>query len=228
MTRVTPLLTLMIAVLVAGSASADFMTSWQTQSYGYSSTNWSTNLTFNQFDNLGGSLILTGIEWILDGYSQGTVQFENEGGGSETIVYYLKADVTLKKPDTSTISLVIPTATNGPGGELVASYDGTTDWGGTSGRTYEGLSGSDSDTGVLTAPADLTAFTGAGTIDLPTSAQGTSYGSGGGSLSFKSTTEAKAEARIRYLYTDAIPEPGTAGLMLVGLAAVGLLRRRTR
>ncbi len=83
----------------------------------------------------------------------------------------LQATITLTDPSLNVLATVIPVANTS---DNVTAYDGVTDFGGTSGKSYLGLAGNDSDSG---SSVDFPAFTGVGNILLPITGTGTSNGS---------------------------------------------------
>ena len=86
---------------------------------------------------------------------------------------------------------------------LVDSFDGVIDFDGPSGRKFPDLIGIDvAFSEIITTPADLALFTGAGLIDLPAAATGTAVGSGGGNLAVSYNTSAAANAQVTYIYRD--------------------------
>jgi hypothetical protein len=109
----------------------------------------------------------------------------------------LQATITLQRPDLSTLVTVIPLAQTS---DFVTAFDGSIDFGGTSGKTYSGLSGDATESNCVTDPADLALFTGTGTIVLPAKAIGTSTGSGAGNLILQFNTSASAQANVTYWY----------------------------
>jgi hypothetical protein len=102
------------------------------------------------------------------------------------------------------------------------------DFGGTSGRTYNGLTADLSNSATSSLGSDLTLFSTAGVdyIDLPMFANGASTGSGGGTLELGFATSASGTAKVTYFY-DAVPEPSSLLALLSGLGGIiGFLRRR--
>ncbi len=183
-------------------------------SFGPATTNWATNLALPKWDpTLFPGQVLTGISFSLDGDVSGNASFESLDAAPATITMNLQATITLTDPSANVLAAVIPVANTV---DNVTAHDGLIDFGGTSGKAYLGLTGSDSDTG---SSIDFPTFTGAGNILLPITGVGTSNGSGAGNLLLLFATSASASASVTYEYQP-VPEP--AGFVLAGLGAVGL------
>jgi hypothetical protein len=157
--------------------------------------------------------MLTGISFELEGDVEGNASFESLDGAPATILMNLQATITLTDPSANVLATVIPVANTS---DNVTAFDGVVDFGGTSGKSYLGLTGSDSDTGNS---VDFLAFTGVGNILLPITGTGTSNGSGAGNLVLQFSTTAGASASVTYTYAP-VPEPGSC--VLAGLGAIGL------
>jgi hypothetical protein len=253
--RLAPAIMIAVAVMLIGGAipvSADYTTPWQsavaTEYDGTPPNNanpgyaggWQTNwglvgntyypvaLRYTKFNDPNPLIFLTAVEWELTGECWGTVGLENKSANTNVITYYLRAAITLYKPGGGQISQVIPLAS---GTRTKTPWDGLTDFGGTSGESFSApeappIPATASDSGTLTAPLDLFAFTGTGTVDLPLTAAADSRATDTqGNVASDFETHAHGFGRLRYHY-DLIPEPGTTSLFLVGLAAMGIARRR--
>ncbi len=203
------------AIAASASNSLSYTASVPTQR-----TNWATSLVFPKFDSSFGTL--TSVSFTISGTVSGTAAFESLDSQPATVTVNLQARIGLQRPDLSNLVVVIPIASNT---ETVAAYDGTTDFGGASGRTYTTLAATLSNTQTSSAPADLALFTAAfagETISLPAFANGESSGSGAGNLLTLFSTFGSAEAKVEYFF---VPAPGAAALFgFVGLA--GARRRR--
>lgn len=190
-------------------------------SLGSARTNWSSAVNLPKFDSSLGELVR--VRWRIVGQVSGNVAFESLDGAATTITTELSASISLTRPDSSVLSVVLPVVNNS---DSVTAFDGTIDFGGTSGMSYAGLSGSASANAASTAAADIALFTAAApgdTISLPVVATGTSSGSGAGNLLLLFSTFASADVRVCYEYT-VVPAPSAmAMLALSGLAAT---RRR--
>jgi len=184
-------------------------------------TNWNSAVVMPKFDPSLGELVR--VRWRVVGQVSGNVSFESLDGAATTITTELSASITMTRPDSSVLSVVIPVVSNS---DAVTSFDGTIDFSGSSGKSYAGLSGSDSANAASTAAADIALFTATTpgeTISLPVVATGTSSGSGAGNLLLLFSTFASADVRVCYEYAI-VPAPSAmAMLALGGLAAT---RRR--
>ncbi len=164
------------------------------------STNWNQTMTFPKFDLAPNCLLSVCFE--LRGHAEGTAKFESLDPAPTTVNMNLQATITLQRPDASTLVTVIPLANTS---DAVTAFDGTIDFGGTSGKTYSDLSGDDVETFCTIMPADLALFSGSGNIVLPVVALGTSNGSGAGNLILQFGTLASSEVIVTYTYHCEVP-----------------------
>lgn len=209
-----------IAALLA-SASAAFAGSLDVVGFelcyeaetGLQTTNWSQQLEVPQFNPALGDLVE--VQWSLAGKAAGSVRFESLDAAPTTVTTNLTAEIELWGPNSTLLGVVIPLASNS---DNVTEFDGVIDFGGTSGRTYEGLQADDSDSGL--AP-NLAPWIGNGTVVLNAVATGTSNATGAGNLITQFQTQAAASVEVCYIY---VPEPATLSL----LAIAGLLIARRR
>lgn len=188
----------MLTYAVCSSATITY-----SASVSLSPTNWSTTMSFPKYDL--DPACLQSICFELNGHVEGSAKFESMDAGPATVAMSLQSTITLKRPDNTTLVVVIPLANTS---DNVTAFDNVIDFGGTSGKTYSGLSGNATDTKCTTAPADLALFSGTGNIALPITAAGTSYGSGAGNLILQFATSASAGATVTYTYnceTDTAP-----------------------
>lgn len=181
-------------------------------------TNFNSSVTVPKFNPALGTL--TKVIFELSGHVEGQAKFESLDASPTMISMQLAAQVKLQRPDLSSLVIALPLAMTM---DNASAFDGTMDFGGTSGKTYPALAGDDLEMSMTTAPVDLALFTGPGNIMLPVMATGASSGSGAGNLLLQFSTSASSDVTVTYEYT-VIPEPATA--LLISLGAMGLFRRR--
>ncbi len=211
-------LCLVTALGAVGPAQAG--TIFFSDTFAMSTTNWSGQLEIPLFDPSLGTL--TGIHFFLEGNVLGNVQFESLDAEPTTVETYLQAEITLSRPDLSTIVVTTPVADNS---DDVDAFDGVIDFAGPSGRSYFGLAAYAS-TGVDSPPpaSDLALFTGVGSIFLPIAAAGTSSATGAGNLITIFNTQAEATATVTYTYreTPPVPEPTSLALLFLGAGVLAI------
>jgi len=187
------------------------------------SLNISTVLTVPKYD---GTCPLTAVKFTLSGHVEGEARYENESPNPATVTWALSAIMKLNRPIGTALVVTLPSV---GGTDPRAAYDGLTDWAGASGNTWLGLTADKAENATYSGAADLALFTAtvAGeTIDLPFTAVGTSSASGSANMSSQFIADGSAKAEVDYIYRcdGSIPEP--AGLSLIGMALLGLRRRR--
>jgi hypothetical protein len=187
---------MLIGLLVLGLfgvAQADTIV--YTASIPLATTNWSQSMSIPKFDH---PCMLDSVCFELMGYVEGAAKFESLDAAPATVTMNLQATITLNRPNNTPLVTVIPLVQTV---DNVTAFDGVIDFGGTSGRTYEGLSGDATESACVSSPEDLDLFTGDGNILLPTTAIGTSSGSGAGNLILQFNTSASAGVQVTYFYT---------------------------
>ena len=212
-----------LAFAVISSIGAAFADTTAPESHvvALTNTDWSQNLVFAKFDPALGTL--TRVDFSLEGHVVGSAKFENTGASASTVTMQLKADITLTRPDSSLLVTTIPIANTS---DNVSAFDGTNDFGGTSGRTYNNLAATLTNVSFTMSGADLALFTGPGSVTLPISAKGTSNATGSGSIITQFSTQAGATATIFYTFT-VVPEPASIALTAIGgIGFLALFRKR--
>ena len=187
------------------------------------SLNISTLLTVPKYD---GTCPLTAVKFTLSGHVEGEARYENESPNPATVTWDLSAIMKLNRPIGTPLVVTLPSV---GGTDNRAAYDSLTDWAGTSGNTWLGLTADKAENATYTGGADLALFTATvpgETIDLPFTAVGTSSASGSANMSSQFIADGSAKAEVDYIYRcdGSIPEP--AGLSLLGMALLGVRRRR--
>ncbi|MFV0490930.1 MAG: choice-of-anchor E domain-containing protein [Pseudorhodobacter sp.] len=183
-------------------------------------TNWNTTLSFPQFnDSLG---TLNSVSVTLLSTVKGTAEAESRDTAETEVTLNLEANISATAAGVSDIvTLPVISQTHN-----FSPYDGILDYGGTSGVTFGPVEASADNELFLTGGA-MGPFMGSGNIDFTLAGVGSSMGTGAGNLSTSFTTLASADITVAYDYEPAVvPLPASVPLLLSGLGALVLLRRR--
>ena len=174
-----------------------------------------------QFDPGGGG-VLQQIDLTLTLDLSGQMGFENLDE-SLTVIYSLTLDwdVRLTRPDSSLLTQI--TASRMRTG-LVNPFDGTDDFAGGSGVTLDVTAAGESAAFSTTDAADLSLFSGTGTVVMPLEAAFAGTASSVPEVEFDTFFAAALEGQLEVRYTW-IPEPG--GLWLLIGAMLGVVVRRS-
>lgn len=209
-------------MLIASTSAANAAIITQSQTITQQKTNINTSLIFNLF-NLGPGFELTKVSFTIDGDVFGSASVESRDSEPSTIDIELSVTLTLFDPSNSALVISIPLFSQSFN---ATAFDGTQDFGGTSGATFTGLNASQSVTETYMDAATLAQFTGPGTISLGLTAVGTSNGSGAGNLISQFSTDAAADIEVVYEYGPTeVSEPSVIALFGLGLIALGGMRR---
>jgi hypothetical protein len=170
-------------------------------------------LSIQKFDSSLGTLDRVTIDFIGD--LKGDAGFENTSPVPSTITVGLAGELKLQLPEGTSVAEFSPQQSYSYD---VTGYDGNRDFAGTSGKTVEGLTASQSETTTYTDSNLLESFTGDGDLDLLFSATAKSTVSGSGNITSYVTTYAKSSVNVTYEYKERkkVPEPSA----MVGLGLV--------
>lgn len=207
-----------IGLVAAGPVSAGMIS--HSDSISMQPTDWSLSLSVPQFDPALGTL--DAVEFLLQGSLNGTIFYENEEPAPANVNLLLSASIGLQRPDFTALISLTPSHSIM---DTAPAFDGLLDFGGLSGRTYLGVTASDSDSYVTLPMEDLSPYIGLGNVVLPCGALGNSSGSGPGNWTFGFLTNAAAEVTVTYHYTP-IPEPATFAVVSLGCWLCARTRRR--
>jgi protocatechuate 3,4-dioxygenase beta subunit len=157
-------------------------------------TDWTQTLNVAQFDPSLGTL--TGIDITSAGTFVSDIKVESLDSAPSTITATDSGTLTLTGPAVSGLVTNISTSQS----FNATAYDGTLDFGGTSGHDFGPQSAPGSQTITLTSASDLALFLGTGNVSFTEVAHATSSASGAGNLISQITTTANAQLTIVYHY----------------------------
>lgn len=95
------------------------------------------------------------------------------------------------------------------------AYDGSPDYGGTSGITYPAQNGADSRTFTTTSSSTLAYFVGSGNVSIPVATVGYASMSGASNALYSVDTQASADLTVVYTYSPTIEDFGDPHLITV-------------
>jgi len=172
-----------------------------------------------KFDSSLGTLV--GVELTITAYAtNGVIAYENLNASKGTkVTFNVYTELTVTGTD-SLIAVATPVQSIV---RTVSAYDGTTDFGGTSGFSTHGGTASDTISTSLTSPADFSAYIATFKGDVMTYSFESAKSAWVNGISFRSeTTDTKYYFSYEVTYTyDTVPE--AASLSILSLAGFGLL-----
>ena len=188
-------------------------------------TNFTTTLSFAQFDTNGGTRVLESVEFSIDGSILGDAQVESFDETATTLVTTVSAQLSLTDALNNVLVVTIPSVTNTFN---ATAYDGSIDFDGTSGISYLGLTASAFNSESYSDTATLDLFSGAGTSTFTFDASAISSVTGGGNIFSSFRTQAEGLVSVIYNYRDvsvSVSTPSHLALFCVGIVALAGLRR---
>lgn len=219
--------TLAAATTLAGIVATSGVANAASLSYS-SSTNYDFTdiidapLSVQQFNSSLGTL--QGVTIEFTGNILGNAGLENKSKTPTQVTLNVASDFSLELNNQSLLALNPQYSYN----YQLAKYDGTTDYGGTSGKTLSNLTATQSATQSFTNTQFLQSFIGNGNVDFLFSALATSAVTGSGNMRSYIDTYAKAGIKVTYNY-DVKPVPEPSATLGVGLiAGLCLLSQRKK
>ncbi|MFN8491897.1 MAG: choice-of-anchor E domain-containing protein [Caldilineaceae bacterium] len=178
-----------------GAAKAQSVVYTDTEPIVFANTPYT--LTFPQFDPALG--ILSSAQISLAGGISGTLQYENRNPSAVRLTINVTSTLSITAPNQSSLVAGGPTPILTTS-DLLASFDGSVDFGGPSGRTKP-FTTTVASAKTYSSTADLQPFLGTGQINLPLHLQG-GFTAGGatGNVAIVLTTNANAVGAVRYVY----------------------------
>lgn len=188
-------------------------------------TNFTNTISYNLFDDMGGTRQLESVEFTLLARSSGIAEVENRNATSTRITATLSTDIALI--NTSGVKLVeaAPFLTRS---ELLAAFDGVIDFDGPSGVEFLNLNTNDFSNLLINDAMALMDFVGAGTTSINFTAKALSQITGGGNLTSSFTTFASGDVKVIYTYSDVpvnVSAPAHIALVLLGLVGFAGIRK---
>ena len=169
-----------------------------------SATDWTQALSIAQFDPALGTL--TAVDIVNAGSITSDIKVENVDAASATITATVSGSLTLSGAGFNAL------VTNGSSSKTfnAGPFDGSIDFGGTSGHDFGPQTATGSTTFTITSPSALANYIGTGMVSLTEVAHATSSASGAGNLIAQIATTASAQVSVIYHYVpSASLKPGT-------------------
>lgn len=213
--------TLVGIIATAGTANAASLT--KTVSTSFAPTNINQSIGIEQFNSSLGTLQSVTINFTGD--IKGDAGFENISPNPDKITVTLGGNLSLSLNNQSLLTLNPQNVSNYETG----AYDGTINFGGTSGQTILALMASQSGTFTSTDSQFLQSFIGNSNVNFAFSALGNSVVAGSGNISSFVATLAKTNIQVTYEYDPAQTIPEGSTLLGLGLIfGIGLSVRTSR
>jgi hypothetical protein len=162
-------------------------------------TDWGpVNLNVPQFNEMGGARQLTKVIINWGASVAGSARVESLDEQPSMITVTLAADISISGPSAFGVN---PTPSDARMFAATA-FDGTIDFGGTSGTTYPEITDGETGMTMYTNPGDLTPFIGAGNVTFVAQASAVSSATGPGNVIQQLNTDAGAGVEVTYEYIE--------------------------
>lgn len=207
------------AALGLSAAAASAATIEFSDSVAIQTTDWTETISVSQFDVSLGTL--TSVMVTLDGAVEGEANTESLDAAASTVTLELQAEINASTAILGAVGTVLPVVSTS---QSLTAFDGTVDFGGSSGFASGVINADDQDMNTFTG-ADMDEFIGSGFLSILVAAEGDTDASGSGNLINQFITQAEATVTVKYTYDEAVVVPTVplpAGALLLGTALFGL------
>jgi hypothetical protein len=188
-------------------------------------TNYDTTVDLAKFDSMGGTRVLNSVTFTIDGTIFGSAEIESRDAQAATIVTTLSAELSLTDALMNTLVVTIPSIEKTFN---ASAYDGSTDFGGTSGAIFDDLTANQFNSQSYSDAATLALFSGLGNATFTFDATATSASSGAGNITSGFSTSAGGLVSVIYDYTDLptqVSAPAHVALLGFGLLTFAGFRK---
>jgi len=223
------LLTSALFIGLSAGANAGIIT--QSSDVSYTDTDFSgVTLSFDQFDDLGGTRVLDSIEFTLFGELLSTARVENLSSSSASLITMtIRALLSLTTITGDSLVSTLPSLERTFDADV---FDGVIDFDETSGRTFEDLYTSNTNSNIITDSTIMSLFLGTGNINTFLSGLADTSTTGGGNILSGFETDARGYVDVVYNYSEVptteVSEPHNAALLGLGLAGMFFARRKNK
>jgi len=164
-------------------------------------TNFARIASVPRFDPALGELV--GIELQVTASVRGIARIESLDAQASVVATQFSVDMSITQADMPLAMFMIPIANFL---DTLSAYDGTLDYGGTSGVTHSGIEAGDQMSQVVPlTPENLAIFSGLGTVDFRADARANSSAAGGGNLVAQFDTMAGLDVQVCYVFLGNSP-----------------------
>ncbi|MGD1702254.1 choice-of-anchor E domain-containing protein [Dapis sp. BLCC M229] len=190
-------------------------------------------LSIEKFDDQDGRFDLLGVTVGFDGQIVGNASVESLDAQAQTLTFSLSGLLKLLEPTDSLNNPLFEETVSASDSFDATAFDGSVDFGGTSGQAFSGLTATLSGENFYDDQGILDFFTGDGDVNFLFSANTNSNVTGAANIASIISTQAGAGVRVTYEYeeftgdvkSEKVPEP--SAILGLGLfAGAGILSKK--